>query len=110
MDITEDLIHATYSCPHVNTQINNITNTFFPNKQSPFTHKHILLSITTNQHTLYEGKPGQILSSLVWDHALKYLMNARGRNVTPVPEAAIIEVKTQNSTTDAKHHGLTKCA
>ena len=95
MEIPEDLTHATFSCPYVNTVINEITTTFFPNLQSPFTHKDILLSITANHHTLYEGKPGQILTSLVWDHVIKYLMVARGKNVTPIPAAAIVEVKTQ---------------
>ena len=94
-EITEDLTHATFSCPYVHTVITEITNTFFPNLQSPFTHKDILLSIITNHHPLYEGKPGQILTSLVWDHVIKYLMMARGKNVTPIPAAAIVEVKSQ---------------
>ena len=46
-EITEDLTLATYSYPYVHTIITEIIDTFFPNLQSPFTHKDILLSIIT---------------------------------------------------------------
>ena len=94
-EITEDLAHATFSCPYIHTIIAEITNTFFPNLQTPFTHKDTLLSIITNLHPLYEGKPGQTLASLVWDHFIKYIMMARGKNVTPIPAAAIFEIRSQ---------------
>ena len=94
-EITEDLAHATFSCPYIHTIIAEITNTFFPNLQTPFTHKDTLLSIITNLHPLYEGKPGQTLASLVWDHFIKYIMMARGKNVTPISAAAIFEIRSQ---------------
>jgi hypothetical protein len=55
-EITEDLIHATFSCPYIHTIIDEITNTFFPYLQSNFTHRDTLLSIISNIHTLNEGK------------------------------------------------------
>ena len=58
-DITEDLTHATYTCPHIQTIIEEVTNTYFPNIHTNFTHKDTLLSIIRNTHPLYEGKPGQ---------------------------------------------------
>ena len=94
-DIIEDLTHATYTCPHIQTIIEEVTNTYFPNIKTNCKHKDTLLSIIRNTHPLYEGKPGQTLASLIWDHFLQYIMTSRGKTVTPIPAAAIFEIKSQ---------------
>ena len=94
-EITKDLTHATYTCPHIQTIIEEVTNTYFPNIHTNFTHKDTLLSIIRNTHPLYEGKPGQTLASLIWDHLLKYIIICRSKNVTPIAAIAIFEIRSQ---------------
>ena len=47
--------------------------------------RDIILATITNNHTSYEGKTGNTLSSLIWDFFLEYIMNCRNKNVTPLP-------------------------
>ena len=58
------------------TIIEEITNTFFPN-------------------TLYEGKPGQTLASLIWNHFLKYILGCRSKVGTPIPAIAVHKICSQ---------------
>ena len=44
-DIIEDLTHATYTCPYIQPIIEEITNTYFPNIHTNFTHRDTLLAI-----------------------------------------------------------------
>ena len=54
----EDLTHATFSCPHTQAIITEITQHFFPNIEHTLSHKDIILSCIDNLHVHYEGKPG----------------------------------------------------
>ena len=92
-EVEEDLVHATFSCPHTYETLQAIAHKYFPGQDFNFTHKNILLSVTEDLHPLYTGKPGQLLNSLVWDFTLCYLMNCRSKEKTPIPEIAIKHIQ-----------------
>ena len=92
-ETVEDLAHATFMCPHTQTIIDAITQHFFPENVHTLTPKDIILSCIDNLHKYYEGKPGQILFSLVWDNYLYYIMTCRAKNTTPIQRVAIENIK-----------------
>ena len=92
-ETVEDLVHATFMCPHVKTIIHAVSAHFFPNNTHTYTPKDIILSCISDLHKLYGGKPGQILYSLIWDNYLYYILTCKAKNVTPLHEIAIENIK-----------------
>ena len=93
--VPEDYKHAMFFCPAVKTIINNITNTFFPNKIIPFSISEILVSVNSDTHALYQGQTGQELASLIWDLLQTYIINCHTAESTPITATAIFEIRSQ---------------
>ena len=92
---TEDYLHTNYTCPSTQTLINEITTVFFPNIDTPFDKKDILLATLTDKHTLYKGKIGHEITNLIWNYNTAYIINCRQRNTTPLPPESIFIIKSQ---------------
>ena len=91
----EDYKHAMYLCPAVQHSINYVTQTFFPNNTSPFGIEDILTATITDKHELYQGQDGQKLASTIWDIFQAYVIKCRTAETTPIPTAAIFEIRSQ---------------
>ena len=91
----EDYKHAMFLCPAVQYSIHCVTETFFPNNISPFGIEDILTAITTDKNELYKGKDGQKLASTIWDIFQTYIIKCHTAGTTPVPTAAIFEIRSQ---------------
>ena len=94
-EISENITHATFECTFVATIIAEITSTFFPNINSHFYLRDIILATITNKHPLYEGTDGQLLAALIWDTFLCYVMKCRNAGKTPVAAICIHEIRSQ---------------
>ena len=95
LNTPENYRHALFHCPAVQTLINNITNTFFPNPTIPFDIADILVSIISDKHHLYKGSIGQELASLIWNYFQVYIMKCRTAQTTPISTIVIHEIKSQ---------------
>ena len=94
-EISENITHATFECTFVATIIAEITSTFFPNINSHFHLRDIILATITNKHPFYEGADGQQLASVIWDTFLCYVMKCRNAGKTPVAAICIHEIRSQ---------------
>ena len=92
---TEDYKHALFQCPAVQLIIEHIKRTFFPNLTHSFSITDILVSTNSDKHKLYKGPVGQQLVSLIWDYFQVYVLQCRIAHKTPVPTAAISEIRSQ---------------
>ena len=92
---TEDYKHALFHCPAVQTIIQCITRTFFPDTTYKFNIAEILISTTTDKHNLYKGVIGQTLVNLIWNYFQIYIIQCRTAHITPVAITAIFEIKEQ---------------
>ena len=93
--IEEDYKHAMYLCPAVQQSIACVTETFFPDIPSPFNIEDILTAVTNDKHNLYKGQEGQKLASTIWDIFQTYIIKCHSSETTPVPVAAIFEIRSQ---------------
>ena len=94
-EIPENITHATFECTFVATIIAEITSTFFPNMNGHYYLRDIILATITNKHTLYEGKDGHQLASVIWDTFLSYIMKCRNAGKTPVATICLHEIRSQ---------------
>ena len=94
---TEDYYHALNQCPAVQTIIENITTTFFPDITTAFTATDILLSVIKDKHRLYKGTIGNDLTNIIWNLFQAYILQCRNTNVTPIANIAISEIRSQIS-------------
>ena len=88
-------LHATFQCPFVATIITEICLAFFPSLKNHFHLRDIILATITDKHSLYEGKSGQQIASIIWDTFLAYVMKCRSKNKTPIPTVCIHKIKSQ---------------
>ena len=93
--IEEDYKHAMYLCPAVQQSITCVTETFFPDLPFPFNIEDILTAVTTDKHELYKGQDGHKLASTIWDIFQTYVIKCHSSETTPVPVAAIFEIRSQ---------------
>ena len=94
-EIPENITHATYECESVATIVNEVHKTFFSHTEVTFTLPDIILAINTDKHTLFTGKAGQLLASLIWDTFLNYIVTCRNNKKTPIPAICLHEIKSQ---------------
>ena len=91
----EDYKHAMYLCPAVQTVVNNVTTTFFPNKRTPFSISEVLVAVNSDMHNLYRGQIGHELASLIWDLLQTYIIKCHTAVSTPISATAIFEIRAQ---------------
>ena len=91
----EDYKHAMYLCPAVQTVVNNVTTTFFPNKRTPFSISEVLVAVNSDTHNLYKGQIGHELASLIWDLLQTYIIKCHTAISTPISATAIFEIRAQ---------------
>ena len=94
-EISENITHATFECTFVATIISEITSTFFPNINSHFHLRDIILATITNKHPFYEGTDGQQLAAVIWDTFLCYIMKCRNAGKTQVSAICLHEIRSQ---------------
>ena len=94
-EIPENITHATYACDFVAPVVNKVIKTYFPHSETTFTIPDIILATITDKHTLFTGKTGQLLASLIWDYFLKYIITCRNNKKTPIPSICLHEIRSQ---------------
>ena len=94
-EIPESILHATYDCMFASAIISDVQKTFFPQNNTTFSVGDILLANVENTHPLYTNKTGQLLSSLIWDFYLIYMLACRSKEKTPISTNCIHEIKSQ---------------
>ena len=94
-EVTEDYKHAMFLCPAVMSIINDIKRIFFPTFTTNFDIADILLSVDQNKHKQDGWKDGWEIINLIWDLFQVYIIKCHNKELTPVSQAAIFEIKSQ---------------
>ena len=92
---TEDYLHSNYTCSSTQTVINETTTFIFPEIDTPFDKRDILLATLADKHTLYKRKVGYEIVDLIWNYYSAYIINCRQRNTTPLHPESIFIIKSQ---------------
>ena len=95
VNVDEDYKHAMFLCPAVQNVISIVTNTFFPNINTPFNIVEVLTATTSDKHELYKGPDGQKLACTIWDIFQVYIIKCHSAELTPSPVKANFEICSQ---------------